>query len=121
MCTRFYELFDKVNVSKKNSFADVTVSHWAESYVNSAVAMEWINGYADGTFKPDNQITRAEVVAIVNRVTGREADTEYINKNITTVNPFTDLKDNSYWAYFAILEAANTHMAVTGTTEEWVK
>ncbi|MBQ3427537.1 MAG: S-layer homology domain-containing protein [Clostridia bacterium] len=121
MCTRFYELFDKVNVSKKNSFADVTVSHWAESYVNSAVAMEWINGYADGTFKPDNNITRAEVVAIVNRVTGREADTEYINKNITTVNPFTDLKDNSYWAYFAILEAANTHMAVTGTTEEWVK
>ena len=62
------------------------------------------------------------MVAIVNRVTGREADTEFINKNITTVNPFTDLKDKSYWAFFDIIEAANTHKAVIDLDgETWIR
>ena len=84
--------------------------------------MNWIVGYADGTFKPDSNITRAEVVTIVNRVTDREADTEYVNKNLSTLNRFTDLTDKGYWAYYEITEAANTHMAVEKTNgEAWVE
>ncbi|MCH5212811.1 MAG: S-layer homology domain-containing protein [Oscillospiraceae bacterium] len=94
----------------------------ADSSNNSATAMNWITGYSDGTFRPDNNITRAEVVTIVNRVTGREADTDYINKNMSAVNTFTDLKDKAYWAYYEILEAANTHNIINGSNgETWVK
>ncbi len=66
--------------------------------------MDWIKGYADGSFKPDNNITRAEVVTIVNRVTDREADTEYVNKNLSSPNLFDDLTDKGYWAYYPILK-----------------
>lgn len=122
MCMCFYDMFDDITVSDKNIFNDVPKSHWAVGYICNAIAMKWIEGYADGTFKPDSNITRAEVAAIVNRVTDREADTEYVNKNISAVNKFTDLKDKSYWAFYEILEAANTHMAVElADGETWVK
>ena len=118
MCMRFYDMFEDITVSDKNIFNDVPKSHWASSYIYNAIAMKWIEGYADGTFKPDSNITRAEVVAIVNRVLDRSADTEYVNKNISAVNKFTDLKDKSYWALYEILEAANTHMAVQSANGE---
>lgn len=122
MCTRFYKMFDEVGTSKKNIFNDVTNNHWASGYIYNATEMDWIKGYADGTFRPDNNITRAEVVAIVNRVIGCEPDTEYINKNMSSVNKFIDLKDKSYWAFYEIISAANTHMAVTiADGETWVK
>ena len=122
MCMRFYGMFDKVKSSSRNIFSDVPKSHWASENIYNAIAMDWIKGYADGTFKPDSNITRAEVVTIVNRVTKREADTEYVNKNLSTLNRFTDLTDKGYWAYYEITEAANTHMAVTKTSgETWVK
>ena len=118
MCMRFYDMFEDITVSDKNIFNDVPKSHWASGYIYNAIAMKWIEGYADGTFKPDSNITRAEVVAIVNRVLDRSADTEYVNKNISAVNKFTDLKDKSYWALYEILEAANTHMAVQSANGE---
>ncbi len=122
MCMRFYGMFDTVKTSAKNIFADVPSSHWASENICNAIAMGWIKGYADSTFKPDNNITRAEVVTIVNRVTDREADTEYVDKNLSTLNRFTDLTDKGYWAYYEITEAANTHMAVSKTSgETWVK
>lgn len=118
MCMRFYDMFEDITVSDKNIFNDVPKSHWASGYIYNAIAMKWIEGYADGTFKPDSNITRAEVVAIVNRVLDRSADTEYVNKNISAVNKFTDLKDKSYWTLYEILEAANTHMAVQSANGE---
>ena len=122
MCMRFYGMFDTVKSSAKNIFADVPASHWAASNICNAIAMNWIVGYADGTFKPDSNITRAEVVTIVNRVTERAADTEYVNKNLSTLNRFTDLTDKGYWAYYEITEAGNTHMAVDKANgETWVK
>lgn len=122
MCMRFYELDTKAAAAKKNIFNDVPKSHWASGYIYSAIGMGWINGYSDGTFKPDSNITRAEVVTIVNRVTGRAADTEYINKNMSAVNKFTDLKDKSYWAFYEVLEASNTHKTVDDKSgETWVK
>ena len=122
MCVKFNNLTDTTKTSKSNNFKDAESSHWAYSFINSATAMNWITGYSDGTFRPDNNITRAEVVTIVNRVTGREADTDYINKNMSAVNTFTDLKDKAYWAYYEILEAANTHNIINGSNgETWVK
>ena len=122
MCSRFYKLIGEVATGKANDFKDVPVDHWAVQYINSAVSMGWIKGYADNSFKPDSKISRAEVVTIVNRATEREADENYISKNMTAVNPFTDLTDKTYWAYYEILEAANTHMAVTNADGEvWVQ
>ena len=82
----------------------------------------YIVGYEDGTFQPDGDMTRAEVVTVVNRATGRTPDKEYINDNLSTLDKFTDLKNNTHWAYYDIMEAANTHMAVSNSnTETWVK
>lgn len=79
-------------------------------------------GYTIFTFRPDNNITRAEVVTVVNHATGRYADKEYINSNLSVLNKFTDLKNNSHWGYYEIMEAANTHKAVTNSdSETWVK
>ena len=84
--------------------------------------MDWIAGYADNTFRPDAQIKRAEVVAIVNRMTGRKADRDFVNANMSKINPFTDMNDSVYWAFYDVIEAANTHMAVSKASgETWVK
>ena len=120
---RFNSLFNDV---KKGSYTvkytDVANNYWAYSDIAYAKHAGWLNGYADGTFKGDNAITRAEVVTVVNKATGRTADEGYINKNLSSLNKFTDLKNNSHWAFYAIEESANTHIGVTGTDNEtWVK
>ena len=82
----------------------------------------WLNGYADGIFKGNNAITRAEVVTVVNRATGRKADESYITKNVSILNKFTDIRNNSMWYYADVAEAANTHLANSANqTETWVK
>ena len=84
--------------------------------------MDWIKGYADGTFRPDNKITRAEVVTIVNRVTERNADEDFIDENISDLINFSDVKDKGYWAYYDIAETANTHDAlIFDDAESWVE
>ena len=123
MTVRFNSLFNDV---KKGSYTvkytDVANNYWAYSDIAYAKHAGWLNGYADGTFKGDNAITRAEVVTVVNKATGRIADEGYINKNLSSLNKFTDLKNNSHWAFYAIAESANTHIGVTGTDNEtWVK
>ena len=123
MTVRFDALFNDV---KKGSYTvkytDVANNYWAYSDIAYAKHAGWLNGYADGTFKGDNAITRAEVVTVVNKATGRIADEGYINKNLSSLNKFTDLKNNSHWAFYAIAESANTHIGVIGTDNEtWVK
>ncbi len=122
MAVRYYDITDDVDYSTTTSkYSDLSSGHWAAKDISYATSKDWLNGYADGSFKPDNSITRAEVVAVVNRVTGRIADEKYITKNYTKLNRFTDLKDNGFWAYGDIMEAANTHMAISGDdTENWV-
>lgn len=95
--------FDDLNSSETNAFSDVSSDHWAISYINSAYARGWINGYTDGTFKPDNGITRAEVVKIVNTMLNRNPET--LPEGI---NPYNDLTE-SHWAYIHILEASVEH------------
>ena len=123
MTVRFNALFNEV---KKDGYTvkytDVASNYWAYSDIAYAKHAGWLNGYADGTFKGDNAITRAEVVTVVNKATGRIADEGYINQNLSLLNKFTDLKNNSHWAFYAIAESANTHIGVTGTDNEtWIK
>ena len=100
MTVRFNSLFNDV---KKGSYTvkytDVASNYWAYSDIAYAKHAGWLNGYADGTFKGDNAITRAEVVTVVNKATGRIADEGYINKNLSSLNKFTDIKNNSHWAF----------------------
>lgn len=123
MTVRFNSLFNDV---KKGSYTvkytDVATNYWAYSDVAYAKHAGWLNGYADGSFKGDNAITRAEVVTVVNKATGRIADEGYINKNLSLLNKFTDLKNNSHWAFYSICESANTHLANSSNdTETWIK
>ena len=123
MTVRFNSLFNDV---KKGSYTvkytDVATNYWAYSDVAYAKHAGWLNGYADGTFKGDNAITRAEVVTVVNRATGRKADESYITKNVSVLNKFTDIRNNSIWYYADVMEAANTHLANSSNdTETWVK
>lgn len=123
MTVRFDTLFNDV---KKGSYTvkytDVEKDYWAYNDIAYAKNVGWLNGYADDSFKGDNAITRAEVVTVVNKATGRIADEGYINKNLSLLNKFTDLKNNSHWAFYAIAESANTHIGVIGTDNEtWVK
>lgn len=123
MTVRFNSLFNDV---KKGSYTvkytDVATNYWAYSDVAYAKHAGWLNGYADGTFKGDNAITRAEVVTVVNRATGRKADESYITKNVSVLNKFTDIRNNSMWYYTDVMEAANTHLANSANnTETWVK
>ena len=83
--------------------------------------MNWIAGYSDKTFRPDTNIKRAEVVAIVNRMTGRVADRDYVNNHMKQLNPFTDMNDSVYWGFYDVIEAANDHDIVeVKNAEEWV-
>lgn len=123
MTVRFYGLFDKVSYpADTTKYSDIDGKHWAVKDISFAKSIGWLNGYADGTFRPDNNITRAEVVTVTNHATDRTADKEYINKNLSVLNKFTDLRNNSHWAYYEIMESANTHKAVSSSdTETWVK
>ena len=123
MTVRFNSLFNEV---KKGSYTvkytDVATNYWAYSDVAYAKHAGWLNGYADGTFKGDNTITRAEVVTVVNKATGRTADESYIKKNVSVLNKFTDIRNNSIWYYADVMESANTHLANSANnTETWVK
>lgn len=105
ICTRF----DAYNtVETVNEFTDVAASHWAYAYINYAVHAHWINGYADGSFRPDAFITRAEAVNVVNNVLDRNADEEFIDTHSDYANRFVDVS-REHWAYYEIVEAAVQH------------
>ncbi len=123
MTVRFYDIFEDVKKTGYTvNYSDVSSRYWAYNDIAFAKNIGWLNGYADGTFKGDNNITRAEVVTVTNHATDRTPDEDYINRNVSTLNKFTDLKNNSHWAYYDIMEAANTHIgAVSEENESWVK
>ena len=85
-------------------FTDIA-GHWARESINDAATAGWINGYSDGTFRPDNAITRAEAVTLVNNVLQRKPDADHMLDSMITWpdNP------ESAWYYEAIQEATNSH------------
>ena len=105
-------------VARYNSLADMTstfedvIGHWAAGYIGSVTNKGWINGYPDGTFKPEKDISREEVATMVNKMLDRKVDKDGLN-NLGIKN-FKDL-DNSSWSYFDIVEASNSHKSVRRT------
>ncbi len=101
------------------SYTDVSANAWYYTYVAQATTYGWIGGYPDGSFRPNNSITRAEVAVIVNNMLGRDADESYINRNADELVSFVDLSKN-HWAYYTIMEATNTHDYTTSSNgESW--
>ena len=100
-------------------FSDVSDSYTATA-VESLRLMGVLDGYGDGTFRADDPIDRAEVVTIVNRLLGREADEDYIADNHRRLVMFPDVSSR-HWAYYNVLEAANAHTANLTNPETWEK
>lgn len=73
-----------------------------------AEKLGWIKGYPDNTFRPDEIITREEVVTIVNRMLNRKADEKYVEDHRSELVQYTDLQTN-HWSYLDIMEASNSH------------
>lgn len=110
--------FERLTEGTK-SFSDVPSSHWAAKYINFAATRGWVNGYADGTFRPNNSITRAEVAAVTCRLLERSADQSYIRSHLSELRAFTDVSE-SHWAYWYTMEAANGHdYTKSGSSETW--
>lgn len=83
------------------SFTDVTVEHWAAYAITVCANLGWINGYPDGTFRPDATITRAEMMAMVNRATSRTPR--------DGARTWSDNADKAAWYYLDVQEATNNH------------
>ena len=110
--------FEKLTEGSK-SFADVPDTYWAARYINFAATRGWVTGYSDGTFKPENTITRAEVAAVTCRLLERSADQSYIRSHLKELRTFSDVTE-SHWAYWYAMEAANGHdYTKSGSSENW--
>lgn len=110
--------FEKLTEGSK-SFIDVPSTHWAAKYINFAATRGWVTGYSDGTFKPENPISRAEVAAVTCRLLERSADQSYIRSHMSELRTFNDMAEN-HWAYWYAMEAANSHdYTKTGGGEIW--
>ena len=117
ICCRFEQLTDGAA-----AFTDVPASHWAAKSIAYAATRGWVTGYADGTFKPGNNITRAEVAAVTCRLLERNADKEYIRAHLKELpRVFADMNEQ-HWAYWYAMEAANGHdYTKSGNTETWLR
>ena len=102
IATRFDNNGDKTPVS----FTDI-IGHWAEGEITVAANHGWVSGYGDNTFRPQNQITRAETMSLVNRVLKRlpETPADLLPDMIT----WTDNADTSSRYYLPVQEATNSH------------
>ena len=110
--------FEKLTEGSK-SFTDVPDTYWAARYINFAATRGWVTGYSDGTFKPEDPITRAEVAAVTCRLLERSADQSYIRSHLKELRTFSDMTE-SHWAYWYAMEAANGHdYTKSGGSENW--
>ena len=112
--------FAKLPTGGEDTFSDVSANDWFYDVVVGAIQYGWINGYSDGTFRPNATITRAEVTAITNHMLGRSADTAYVDAHVDELRLFPDVT-KSNWAYYPIVEATNAHdYQKTETGEQWI-
>ena len=99
------------------SFSDVPATHWAADYIAAAVRSGWIQGYPDGTFRPEQTIKRAEMTAMVNRALGR--DPQSASDLLEGMKTWKDNADPTAWFYLDIQEAANGHTYARKTGGEY--
>lgn len=116
MATRFADIS-----AGSKTFTDVSKDHWAYDVIQKAAGAGWISGYPDGSFKPDQPITRAEVVAITNRMLNRFADEAYVDAHQDKILQFKDM-NKGMWSYYPVVEATNGHgyeRKANGKDETW--
>ena len=100
--------FPHNDIGTEKSFADVPATHWAYNAVQTALAQGWVNAdSADSAFRPNDPITRAETVTILNRVLGRSADAAMAASG-EDIRVMPDVPD-THWAYLDMLEATTDH------------
>lgn len=102
----------------KCSFSDVAEDYWAYAYIATATEAGWIEGYEDGTFRPAQLITRAEVITVLNRALCRGVDEE---SELLGAETFSDNPEGA-WYYYEIIEASHGHDYIgTRPSEDWTK
>ena len=108
---------EKANI--KNPFTDLEETHWAYNEILALTNSGLIEGYPDKTYKPENNITRAEVMTVINKLLGRKPLESYVKS--LEFNPYNDLYEDT-WYYVTVLEATITHnywLDNTGYEYEW--
>lgn len=114
--------FTKGALDGTNVFSDVHSGDWFYEAVVGSIQYGWIEGYEDGTFRPENRITRVEVTSIVNKMLGRFADREFVAGHADELNSFSDVT-STHWGYYHIVEATNSHTYTKPSTnvETWTE
>ena len=99
-----------------NYFNDVSVKYWAANAIAICAKLGWINGYPDGTFRPDKNVTRAELMAMINRATGRapKSADAFLPGMKTWIDNTSDK-----WYYLDVQEATNSHSYTVKGSETW--
>ena len=98
-------------------FSDVSAGYWAANAIALTANLGWINGYPDGTFGPDKTVTRAELMAMVNRATGRAPKST--SALLSGMKTWKDNADTARWYYLDVQEATNSHTYTGAPTETW--
>ena len=112
ICARF----DDTVKRGSSDFTDID-GHWAEAEIERAATLGWIQGYSDGTFRPNNNITRAQAMTMINRVLCRLPEDE--DDLLRGMNTWTDCNPGD-WCYLAVQEATNSHdFQHRGVYESW--
>jgi hypothetical protein len=112
--------FEHPEETQPMPFHDVPEDHWAHRFISIAAQFGWVHGYGGGVFAPEDYITRAEVVTLVNRVLGRVADRNFIDSH-PDLGRFFDVPD-THWAFYDIIEAFDAHIYIRRNgEEEWIE
>ena len=99
-----------------NYFNDVSASHWAANAIAICAKLGWITGYPDGTFRPDKNVTRAELMAMINRATGRAPKSA--DAFLPGMKTWSDNTADK-WYYLDVQEATNSHSYTVKGSETW--
>ena len=110
--------FDNDGDKTAAKFSDIA-THWAKDEISIAYNNGWINGYPDGTFGPQRDITRAETMTLVNRVLNRQPETE--DDLLPNMTVWTDNANPKAWYYLAVQEATNSHYYEFKTNSQYEK
>ena len=110
--------FDSNGDKTTAKFSDIA-NHWAKDEISIAYNNGWINGYPNGTFGPQRDITRAETMTLVNRVLNRQPETE--DDLLPNMTVWTDNANPNAWYYLAVQEATNSHYYKFKTNSKYEK
>ena len=99
-----------------NYFNDVSASYWAANAIAICAKLGWITGYPDGSFRPDRNVTRAELMAMINRATGRAPKSA--DAFLPGMKTWSDNTADK-WYYLDVQEATNSHSYTIKDSEKW--